>query len=963
MKKLICFFSTILLLIITQVSNGQISGTIFRDYDGNATKSTLEPGVEGISINAYNASGTLLANIISNSQGLYSIPLSNGLAVRLEFIIPTSSSCGTSASFDFSAPTSLANASSVQFVTAPASNINYAINSPKDYTGNITTNVPQIYTSSYVNGDPLPIGAGTQKAIHKIAYDISHGSSTVTTNVATVHTVGSIWGLAASAKANRLFTSAVLRRHAGYGPQGSGGIYMVDPSGLDLVTNFADLDALGFPTRGTGAYLPIVTGAVVTYTTQVGTNVERGLPTTNTASRDIAAFEQIGKVGLGDLEISDDGRYLYVINLFDKKLYEIDIQNANAPVLPTAANIRSWPIPNPPHSGGDIRPWAIKVHRGKLYVGLVCDAQTSQLAADLKASIYEFDPSGTGVFAGEVLSFPLNYTKGTSLGSQAGWYPWTNNFALLPYGGGTNTSYPQPILSDIEIDDDGSFILGFIDRSGMQAGTYNFSVDISDNGYYYGYNGGDILRAYKNPLTCAWELETNGKEGISSPKSVTTGVNNNEGPGGGEFYIGDYVGEYSSNNEMSQGGLCLLRGTGEVVLTAQDPVQASELFGLKWLSNSTGLENKSYGNLYANDEGTFGKAAAMGDVELMPTLSPIEIGNKVWNDTNGNGIQDAGEAGIAGVMLELYNPLTSTVLGNVTTASNGSYYFTSATGTNIQGVAYNLNILPNTNYILRLATSGIGNDWDPTANSGAGGVRNGSDLNNLLITTTSTIGSGAPNLSDNDAAIINSIPQVSITTGDYGQNNHNIDFGFKPSIVLSTKYTSFTALPIANQVQLQWAVSEQINITEYEAQTSTDGRTFTTIATVQSNNNPTDSYKALHTTVQIGINYYRIKAIEKDGSQSYSAIRKVNIGKEGEVNIYPNPVTTGVLKITLTGSMVNQKAVLSILSKEGKLISQQQIIKTSQSEMVDVSKLSSGSYILKIVTNAEVINKPIQIVR
>ncbi len=31
-----------------------------------------------------------------------------------------------------------------------------------------------------------------------------------------------------------------------------------------------------------------------------------------------------------------------------------------------------------------------------------------------------------------------------------------------------------------------------------------------------------------------------------------------------------------------------------------------------------------------------------------------KIGDKVWNDTNGNGIQDTGETGKAGVKVELY---------------------------------------------------------------------------------------------------------------------------------------------------------------------------------------------------------------------------------------------------------------------------------------------------------------------
>lgn len=36
-------------------------------------------------------------------------------------------------------------------------------------------------------------------------------------------------------------------------------------------------------------------------------------------------------------------------------------------------------------------------------------------------------------------------------------------------------------------------------------------------------------------------------------------------------------------------------------------------------------------------------------------VSAAEIGNTVWNDRNANGVQDAGEEGIAGVRVKLYN--------------------------------------------------------------------------------------------------------------------------------------------------------------------------------------------------------------------------------------------------------------------------------------------------------------------
>lgn len=52
------------------------------------------------------------------------------------------------------------------------------------------------------------------------------------------------------------------------------------------------------------------------------------------------------------------------------------------------------------------------------------------------------------------------------------------------------------------------------------------------------------------------------------------------------------------------------------------------------------------------------------------------IGDKVWNDVNGNGVQDAGEPGVAGVTVILYAGDGTTVIGTTTTDGAGNYIFT-----------------------------------------------------------------------------------------------------------------------------------------------------------------------------------------------------------------------------------------------------------------------------------------------
>ena len=53
-------------------------------------------------------------------------------------------------------------------------------------------------------------------------------------------------------------------------------------------------------------------------------------------------------------------------------------------------------------------------------------------------------------------------------------------------------------------------------------------------------------------------------------------------------------------------------------------------------------------------------------------VSP-DVGNFVWADENANGIQDLGEAGVAGVRVELWDPAKTTLFAATTTNATGIY--------------------------------------------------------------------------------------------------------------------------------------------------------------------------------------------------------------------------------------------------------------------------------------------------
>jgi hypothetical protein len=55
------------------------------------------------------------------------------------------------------------------------------------------------------------------------------------------------------------------------------------------------------------------------------------------------------------------------------------------------------------------------------------------------------------------------------------------------------------------------------------------------------------------------------------------------------------------------------------------------------------------------------------------TPTPINIGNFVWHDLDGDGVQDAGEPGVGGVTVELWNAAETQLIDATTTNANGNY--------------------------------------------------------------------------------------------------------------------------------------------------------------------------------------------------------------------------------------------------------------------------------------------------
>ena len=150
---------------------------------------------------------------------------------------------------------------------------------------------------------------------------------------------------------------------------------------------------------------------------------------------------------------------------------------------------------------------------------------------------------------------------------------------------------------------------------------------------------------------------------------------------------------------------------------------------------------------------------------------------------------------------------------------------------------------------------------------------------------------------------------------------------FSPLKVLPVTFTSIKAYRQDKNIEVEWRVSNESNIKEYQAEKSVNGIDFTTLSVVKPTNNNGGSavYVQPDTKPVTGDNYYRIRSIDMNGAISYTTIVKVTIAdSRQDINIYPNPITDGQIHLQFLNEPVG-KYGLRLLNSLGQVILSKQV--------------------------------------
>ena len=174
---------------------------------------------------------------------------------------------------------------------------------------------------------------------------------------------------------------------------------------------------------------------------------------------------------------------------------------------------------------------------------------------------------------------------------------------------------------------------------------------------------------------------------------------------------------------------------------------------------------------------------------------------------------------------------------------------------------------------------------------------------------------------------------------------------FDFATVLPVTLISFSAEEKGNEVIVKWTATKEMNSNYYEVERSVDAVKFSSIARLSSkgNNSGESRYEMVDSTPFEGINFYRLKQVDKDGKLMYSLVVAVNKVKTAirKIAIYPNPVNKFItLMMTDNAKVYSGK----LINAEGRTILnfKGNVYQVNQHLNHHLDKLEAGLYVVKL---------------
>lgn len=162
---------------------------------------------------------------------------------------------------------------------------------------------------------------------------------------------------------------------------------------------------------------------------------------------------------------------------------------------------------------------------------------------------------------------------------------------------------------------------------------------------------------------------------------------------------------------------------------------------------------------------------------------------------------------------------------------------------------------------------------------------------------------------------------------------------------LPLSFLSFNVIPnkTMNNIALKWSTTNEVNTKEFIVERRTLNDEFKPIGTIESGNTSgINQYSFTDDSPFRGVNFYRLKQVDKDDVYQYSIILSATLHETGKMNVYPNPASG---KIMVNYPVANN-ASLKIVEMNGSVLHIYQLPANSVSKELNIQNLSPGAYLL-----------------
>lgn len=306
-----------------------------------------------------------------------------------------------------------------------------------------------------------------------------------------------------------------------------------------------------------------------------------------------------------------------------------------------------------------------------------------------------------------------------------------------------------------------------------------------------------------------------------------------------------------------------------------------------------------------------------------------KIGNTAFTFPIGNG--------------NFFAPLTMSAPAIATTEYNAQYF--ASPYVNTTTLAAGLDHISNVEHWIFNKVSGSDVNVTLSFHTGRSGIVN--SLADLRVAKWNgaqwqSFGNGGTSGSTSNGTVVNSVAITSFSPFTLGSFST-----FNP---LPVQLLNFDATIINKEVKLNWSTTSEINSKNFTIEKSLDGKTWTEVAVVpsQGSTESVNNYELSDANPVKGIQYYRLKQNDYNGSSNYFDKKSVNFSTiVSSTNLYPNPCSD-ILNVDINSE--DEFVTITVSNTMGQMVFE--TTQNTQSTLsIDLSNLNSGVYHVAIQTS------------